>query len=120
MGSVPIHIPKLLAVSAGVEILGLLATLFTIYKIVDNDSWWPWLFLLSGIIYYFVKYNKYRNTGARHSHESETKSNMKNLRSEDHFVRHRTGLRNSRMDGANNKKVSGNNKNLLNNIMDNI
>ena len=120
MGSVPIHMPKLLAISIGVEILGLLATLFTIYKIVDNDSWWPWLFLLSGIIYYFVIYNKYRNTGARHSHESETKSHMKNLRSEDNFVRHKTHLRNSTMDGANNKKVSGNNKNLLNSIKDNI
>ena len=89
-------------------------------KIIDRDSWWPWLFLLSGFIYFLVIYNKYRNTGARHSHETETKSNMKNLRSEDHFVRHKTHLSNSTMDGANNKKVSGNNKNLLNNIKDNI
>ena len=120
MGSVPIHKPKLIAISAVIEVLGLLATLFIFYKIINRDSWWPWLFLLIGIIYYFVKYNKYRNTGARHSHESETKSHMKNLRSVDEFVRHKTHLSNSTMDGANNKKVSGNNKNLLNNIMDNI
>ena len=47
-------------------------------KIASDDDWWPWLFLLSGVIYYIVKYNKYRNTGARHSHELETKWKMKN------------------------------------------
>ena len=122
MGSVPIHMPKLFAVSAGVEVLGLLAALFTFYKIVDGDSWWPWLFLLSGFIYFLVIYNKYRNTGARHSHETETKSNMKNLRSVDEFVKHKTHLSNSTMDGANNKRISGTNKNknLLNNVMEKI
>ena len=122
MGSVPLHMPKLFAAAAGVEILGLLAALFTIYKIFNGDASWPWLFLLSGIIYFFVIYNKYRNTGARHSHESETKSNMKNLRSVDDFVRHKTRLSSSTMDGANNKRISGTNKNknLLNNVMDKI
>ena len=122
MGSVPIHMPKLFAVSAGVELLGLLAALITIYKILNNNASWPWLFLLSGIIYFFVIYNKYRNTGARHSHERETKSNMKNLRSVDDFVRHKTRLSSSTMDGANNKRVSGTNKNknLLNNVMNKI
>ncbi len=122
MGSVPLHMPKLFAVSAGVELLGLLAALITIYKILNNNASWPWLFLLSGIIYFFVIYNKYRNTGARHSHERETKSNMKNLRSVDDFVRHKTRLSSSTMDGANNKRISGTNKNknLLNNVMDKI
>ena len=122
MGSVPLHMPKLFAVSAGVELLGLLAALITIYKILNNNASWPWLFLLSGIIYFFVIYNKYRNTGARHSHERETKSNMKNLRSVDDFVRHKTRLSSSTMDGANNKRVSGTNKNknLLNNVMNKI
>ena len=91
-------------------------------KILNNNASWPWLFLLSGIIYFFVIYNKYRNTGARHSHERETKSNMKNLRSVDDFVRHKTRLSSSTMDGANNKRVSGTNKNknLLNNVMNKI
>ena len=122
MGSVPVHMPKLFAISAFVELLGLLAAIVTIYKILGDDSSWPWLFLLSGFIYFFVIYNKYRNTGARHSHETETKSNMKNLRSVDEFVKHKTHLSNSTMDKANNKKVSGTtkNKDLLNNIKDNI
>lgn len=118
MGSVPIHMPKLFAISLGVEILGLLAAIVTIYKILGNDASWPWLFLLSGFIYFFVIYNKYRNTGARHSHETETKSNMKNLRSVDEFVKHKTHLSNSTMNGANNKKVSGTAKNK--NLMDNM
>ena len=73
MGSVPVHMPKLFVVSLFVEILGIFATLFTLYKIADDDSWWPWLFLLSGFIYFAFIHGKYRNTGARHSHESETK-----------------------------------------------
>ena len=51
MGSVPIHKPKLFLISAFVELLGLCATLLTLYKIAGDDKWWPWLFLLSGIIY---------------------------------------------------------------------
>ena len=107
MGSVPIHMPKLFAVSVVIEVLGLVATLLTIYKILDDDAWWPWLFLLSGIIYFCVKYGKYRNTGARHYHEKETKSQMKNLRKVDEFVKRRNRLSNSRMDGANNNRVNG-------------
>ena len=118
MGSVPIHKPKLLAASLGVELLGLLATLLTIYKILNHNSWWPWLFLLSGIIYYAVIYGKYRNTGARHRHESETKSTMKNLRKTDNFVRKLTRLDSSTMKNANNKRISGTIKNndLFNNM----
>ena len=109
MGSVPIHKPKLLFISFLVELAGLLATLLTLFMVFDDEdsSWWPWLFLLSGIIFYFVKYNKYRNTGARHKHESETKAEMKNVRKVDNFVKKKTRLTNSVMEGANNTKVSG-------------
>lgn len=40
MGSVPIHMPKLVLISALVEILGIIAMIFT--KTDDNN--WPWLF----------------------------------------------------------------------------
>lgn len=112
MGSVPVHMPKLFVVSLFVEILGIFATLFTLYKIADDDSWWPWLFLLSGFIYFAFIHGKYRNTGARHSHESETKCEMKNIRKVDNFVRKRTRLKNSRMEGANNTRVSGTSNNV--------
>ena len=103
MGSVTIHKPKLFLISALVEVLGLLAMLFT--KTDDNN--WPWLFLLSGFIYFGIMYSRYRNSGARHKHETETKTNMANLREYDNFVRKRERLSNSSMEGANNKRVSG-------------
>ena len=116
MGSVPIHKPKLFAISAFVEILGLVAMLFT--KTDDNN--WPWLFLLSGFIYFWVIYSKYRNTGARHSHETETKSNMSNLREVDRFVRKRHRLEDSRIEGANNTRVSGNSSKFNFNNLKNV
>ena len=103
MGSVPIHMPKLLFISFLVEILGVIAMIFT----YSDDSNWPWLFLASGFVYFFIIYSKYRNSGARHSHETETKTNMSNLKENDSFVRHETGLRNPMMDGANNRSVNG-------------
>ena len=100
MGSVPIHMPKLALISFLVEILGIIAMLF-----VDFD--YSWLFLSAGFIYFFVMYAKYRNHGARHKHELETKRNLSNLRKVDRLVKRRTGLTNSRISGANNNKVSG-------------
>lgn len=108
MGSVPIHMPKLVLISALVEILGLIAMIFT--KTDDNN--WPWLFLLSGIIYFWMMYTRYRNSGARHSHETETKTNMTNLKEYDKFVKKRRRLDNSTMEGANNTKVTGNSNKL--------
>lgn len=104
MGSVPIHMPKLFAMSAFVELLGVIAMMFT----MSDDRYWPWLFLLSGFIYFWIVYSKYRNTGARHNYETETKTDVKNLREEDRFIRKRTRLDNSTMEGANNKKITGN------------
>ena len=108
MGSVPIHKPKLFLISALVEVLGLIAMLFT--KTDDNS--WPWVFLLSGFIYFGVMYSRYRNSGARHKHETETKTSMANLREYDNFISKRRRLTNSSMEGANNKRISGNAGNL--------
>ena len=106
--SVPIHMPKLVLISALVEILGIIAMIFT--KTDDNN--WPWLFLLSGIIYFGIMHSRYRNSGARHSHETETKTNMTNLREYDKFVTKRKRLDNSTMEGANNTRVTGNSSKL--------
>lgn len=100
MGSVPIHMPKLFGISCAVELLGWLATL-----IMDFE--YEWLFLLSGILYFFVMYLRYRNSNARHHHETETKKRMFNLRKIDNLIKHEKGLSNSRITGANNTKVSG-------------
>lgn len=103
MGSVPIHMPKLLLVSFFVELAGLIAMLFT----YSDDNNWPWLFLLSGVLYFLIIYGKYRNSGARHSHEKDTKTNISNLNKTDKLVRREKRLSNSRMEGANNTRVDG-------------
>lgn len=103
MGSVPIHMPKLLLVSFFVELAGLIAMLFT----YSDDNNWPWLFLLSGVLYFLIIYGKYRNSGARHNHEKYTKTNMSNLVKSDKLVRREKRLSNSRMEGANNTMVNG-------------
>lgn len=102
MGSVPIHMPKLIGVSALVELLGYIATLLTDYE-------YDFLFLLSGIIYFIVNYMRYRNSNARHYHETETKYKMFNLRRIDDLIKRKNGLSNSKMNGANNTKVNGQN-----------
>lgn len=100
MGSVPIHMPKLLFVSFLVEILGILLMAW-----VDFD--YSWLFLALGFIFYGVMYARYRNSGARHAHEKETKRQMSNVRCGDIFVKRERGLSSPTMRGANNKTVRG-------------
>lgn len=100
MGSVPIHMPKLLGVSALVELLGWLMTLLVNFK-------YEILFLLSGFVFFFVMLMRYRNSNARHHHETETKKQVLNLRKVDNLIKRQKGLRNSMIEGANNKKVSG-------------
>lgn len=100
MGSVPIHIPMLLLASFIVEIFGYIAA--------SNIDWdYSWIFLSVGFIYFFVIYNIYRNTSARHTYEKETKREMKNLRKIDNFVRKNNGQTSSMMDGANNRTIRG-------------
>lgn len=115
MGSVPIHMPKLLGVSFLVECGGILAMLF-----VDFD--YDWLFLLLGVIYFIIIYTRYRNDNARHKYEVETKKEISNLKEEDRLISRRTKLTNPRMVGANNTSIRGDNSDalasqIINNIM---
>ncbi len=112
MGSVPIHMPKLIEVSLIVEILGILAMIF-----VDFD--YNYLFLLAGIIYFILMFFRYRNASARHTYEKDTKKSITNLRNVDKYLKTETGLSNSMMIGANNKRVDGKNAHniLLNNAL---
>ncbi len=114
MGSVPIHIPKLVITSVFVEILGVLAMMF-----VDFD--YNWIFLSVGIIYYIFMYFRYRNSNARHKYESETKSEMMNVQEQDFKIRSEEKLTNFTMYGANNRSINGKkiNINLLNISKDN-
>ena len=100
MGSVPIHMPMLLGISALIEFLS-----FGAVVLVDFE--YDWVFLSFGFIYFFIMYAKYRNSNARHKYEKETKTEMDNLATIDNFVQSRTGLSSARMEGANNTFVSG-------------
>ena len=53
MGSVPIHMPKLLLISLLIEILGIFGMVAT------SDSEYNWILLAPGIIYFIVIYSKY-------------------------------------------------------------
>ena len=101
MGSVPVHVPKLILFSILVEILGFIM----MFSLDDFD--YNWLFLFLGIAYYFIIYARYRNDGARHMHELETKKNVTNLRKVDRLLKQMKGLSNSKMWGANNEMVHG-------------
>ncbi|WP_141629900.1 growth/differentiation factor [Salinibacterium sp. PAMC 21357] len=65
------------------------------------------VFLLSGFIFYAVIYVRYRNVDKRHNHESETESAMFNMQEANDFVASKSGLTNSKIDGANNDVVRG-------------
>ena len=100
MGSVPLHTPKLFAISCLVELLGIIAMLLA------DDFSYRGLFLLAGFIYFVIIYLRYRNTNARHHHETEVKKNIFHLKTLDNFIKKETGLSNSQMVGANNTRVS--------------
>jgi len=110
MGSVPIHMPKLIICSILVEILGIIAMLY-----VDSD--YSFLFLLLGFIFYFMFYSKYRNKNARHTHEKDTVAKIENISQYDNYVERRKRLRNSNIDGANNNNVSNQSTDMMKKIL---
>ncbi|MDR0771630.1 MAG: TFIIB-type zinc ribbon-containing protein [Candidatus Peribacteria bacterium] len=112
MGSVPIHMPKLLGTSAIVEVLGIIMAIFTA-PFTDD---WSWILALAGFVFFAYYYFEYRNTHARHYHEKETKATMENIQKSDIFIRNLTGLSNSKMNGANNTNVS--NKSFIESLID--
>ena len=111
MGSVPVHMPKLILVSVILEILG------AIPWYIFSEEKWRWLFLLVGFIFFFAIYSKYRNTGARHHHETETKKQVSNMKKKDEFFEKRKGLSSATVKGCNNRVVEGTKVNLGNDTL---
>ena len=112
MGSVPIHMPKLVLASCIVEVVAFFLMIWA-----DSDE--SWIFLLAGIVYFLIMYARYRNQNARHTYETETKKEVANMRKADTFIRTKKRMRNATMDGANNRAVRGStvaNANLLKNF----
>ena len=100
MGSIPLHMPKLLGVTAIIELIAAIAMIFIKF---DYD----WLLLLIGVIFFASTYFSYRNTGERHRHEIESKVDIRNIDGTDDFIRRSTGVSDSSMSDANNTTVDG-------------
>lgn len=104
MGSIPIHIPKLLAVSAVIEIIA--AVLMIYFKNNVTDSQWTYIFLITGFVYFFIIYSRYRNADARHSYEYETKRQIKNMQKKDQLIRRLKHITRDEIPGANNERIT--------------
>lgn len=93
--------------------MGLLTILFALVPILassdDSSSAAaaPLLLLLSGFVFYFLMYSRYRNADKRHSHESETMTEVVNLAAGDTLLQHKKGLSNAKMKGANHTRIEG-------------
>lgn len=100
MGSIPVHMPKLVIVSLIIELFcSLLAAL------IGTD--WSWLLLAGGPGFGYMIYKRYRNTEERHYHEVETHSEAKNEIKIDNFITRRKRLHEPEIMGSNNKAVHG-------------
>lgn len=110
MGSVPIHKPRLFAISAIVEIIGivigLLGMIFLSSKNKDSNNMFWCVTFLAGFVYYMFIYLRYRNTNARHKHESETKATVRNMERRDDYQDTRKGLRSPNIEGRNDTYAS--------------
>jgi len=107
MGSVPVNKVKLFIFSLIVQIIGTIAGIFLAFNVFADDAeGMVSLALLSaGFLYYSYYYMKYRNKKARFEHEKDTKTIRSSVVNNDKLVKRLTGLRNARMNGANNLDV---------------
>lgn len=116
MGSVPINTIKLFICSVLVEIFGgIIAfvlnmvaamSMFDDTKFQDMRSFF-WILLLSGFVFYFTMYARYRNSDERHHYEFETKHEISNLQCEDKFSEKLTGLVSPLIEGENSSELKG-------------
>lgn len=115
MGSIPINKTKLLLVTALIEMICLFLAYLIDSQSKDKTSIFLYiLFSIVSIIYYCVKKSKYRNSSARHNYEKETKCEITNLSKIDELEKHLKRLNNSTMQGANNKRIEGENIKIAN------
>lgn len=113
MGSVPINKTRLMIFSAIIEIIGLILGFWWIKFWLgvdtddDNPFWIGAAGATPGFIFYWVKSAKYRNMNARHKHEAETPSEIRNLKKTDVSIGRRNRLRSASIEGRNDSIVKG-------------
>ncbi len=106
-GSIPINYFRLGAISAIIEVLALIVWIFTWWGQRDDDGLGYPIILVAGFVFFFVQYFRYRNSGARHHHESETRAYIRNLVKTDEKIKVEKGLKNSQIKGRNDTKIEG-------------
>lgn len=113
MGSVPINKRRLFLIAAIIEIIGAFLGFwwirFWLFTDVDDDNpfWLGLAGLTPGFIFYWIKAAKYRNMNARHKHEADTPSEVKNLKKTDVSLGRRNRLRSASIAGRNDSIVKG-------------
>ncbi|MDD7401991.1 MAG: TFIIB-type zinc ribbon-containing protein [Eubacteriales bacterium] len=122
MGSVPINFTKLFFCSLLVELFsGLLAFAANLYASLDkfNDTAFQnnrslfWLLLVSGFVFYYTIYLRYRNSNQIHHYEVESKHEIANLFMQDDFITSKTGLSNAKIWNDNTADLKGQRLDLL-------
>ena len=108
MGSIPMNKSKLITTSIMIDlVLFLILFLLSLFTDFDGGPILYFIFAFAGLIFYGIKGSKYRNSGARHNYEKETKNEITNVKKKDELIEHRTELEYSTMAGANNRKIEG-------------
>ena len=108
MGSVPMNKGKLFLITIIIEAIILsLAILTKNTEQFKALSVFLFIALITGPIFYGVKSSKYRNAGARHTYERETKQELTNVIENDKLIDHETELTSSSMLDANNDQIYG-------------
>lgn len=101
MGSVPCSKSKLAVISAAASFIALVFEVLVLHTIEYTP-------LCIGPLLFLIITAKYRNENARHSHETETRVNVKNMKETDDYSGRQLGLTNSRIKGETRGMIEGN------------
>lgn len=109
MGSIPINKSGLFTISAFLETIAIMLSLYIIYKLGFDRFTLMLAFLLcsTGIIFYKATYKRYRNDDARHKYESETNTTLQVLSRADNYITTTRNLRTEKILGQNNTRIEG-------------
>ncbi|MBO4376608.1 MAG: TFIIB-type zinc ribbon-containing protein [Lachnospiraceae bacterium] len=106
IGSVPVNKGRMLGVAFAIAFAVFIAAFLILGSGRDSNGMFiPFIAaFLAGGIFYGATFSKYRNTGARHHFETETKINLSNITGGQQSLRH-FETTNVSMQNANNTKV---------------
>ena len=111
MGSVPINKKKLFLISFIIEVISFIISLGIYIEMTatDPDDGTIFVFALcaAGFVYYGYIYARYRNQNARHTYESDTKTEIENMEKVDELLEHKKRLDRVEIERRNDNKLEG-------------